>query len=84
MVSSDTQRQHQELAKRRDELRDRLERIRQDLQTELDSDLDEQALQLQNRDQLLEIQRVTRQELARTEDQLAKLRREDGGDRQLH
>lgn len=84
MVSSDTQRQHQELAKRRDELRDRLERIRQDLQTELDSALDEQALQLQNRDQLLEIQRVTRQELARTEDQLAKLRREDGGDRQLH
>jgi len=84
MVSSDTQRQHQELAKRRDELRDRLERIRQDLQTELDSDLDEQALQLQNRDQLLEIQRVTRQARARTEDQLAKLRREDGGDRQLH
>lgn len=61
------------LQQRRDELRDRLERIRRDLQSELDRDLDEQALQLQNRDTLAEIQRVTREELARVEDQLAKL-----------
>lgn len=63
-----------QLQQRRDELRDRLERIRRDLQAELDRDLDEQALQLENRDTLIEIQRVTRQELARTEDQLAKIR----------
>jgi hypothetical protein len=64
-----------ELMKRRDALRDRLERLRRDLQTPLDRDLDEQALQLENRDTLIEIQRVTRQELARVEDQIARLGR---------
>ena len=73
MVSGDIERQRGELEQRRDELRDRLERIRRDLESPLDRDLDEQALQVQNQDQLLEIQRVTRQELARTEDQLARL-----------
>lgn len=63
-----------ELQRRRDELRDRLERIRRDLETKLDRDLDEQAIQLENRDTLVEIQRVTRQELARVEDQLKKVR----------
>lgn len=63
-----------ELQRRRDELRDRLERIRRDLESKLDRDLDEQAIQLENRDTLVEIQRVTRQELARVEDQLEKVR----------
>lgn len=63
-----------ELQQRRDELRDRLERIRRDLESGLDRDLDEQSIQLENRDTLVEIQRVTRQELARVEDQLARVR----------
>lgn len=78
------QQQQQQLEARRNELRDRLERIGRDLRTPLDTDLDEQALQVQNRDQLLEIQRVTRQELARTEDQLSRLEREQGKGPGLH
>jgi len=80
----DVQQQQQQLEARRNELRDRLERIGRDLRTPLDTDLDEQALQVQNRDQLLEIQRVTRQELARTEDQLSRLEREQGKGPGLH
>lgn len=63
-----------ELQRRRDELRDRLERIRRDLQSGLDRDPDEQSIQLENHDTLVEIQRVTRQELARVEDQLERVR----------
>ncbi|HLU62246.1 MAG TPA: hypothetical protein VKZ99_07840 [Gammaproteobacteria bacterium] len=80
----DVQQQQQQLEARRNELRDRLERIGRDLRTPLDTDLDEQALQVQNRDQLLEIQRVTRQELARTEEQLSRLEREQGKGPRLH
>lgn len=60
------------LKKRRDELLNRLERIRQDIAQLLDRDLEEQAQQLQNRDTLLEIERVTREELAAVERELTK------------
>jgi len=51
------------LLEKRDELLQRLERIRQDLQGGLDADAEEQAQQLENRDTLLEIARVTEEEL---------------------
>ncbi len=61
----------QALQQRRDELRQRLEAIRKELRGGLDHDLEDQAIQLENRDTLLEIARVTEQELARVEQQLA-------------
>jgi len=51
------------LTARRDELLQRLERIRDDLKSGLEADAEEQALQLENRDTLLEIARVTEEEL---------------------
>jgi hypothetical protein len=51
------------LIARRDELLQRLERIRNDLKSGLEADAEEQALQLENRDTLLEIARVTQEEL---------------------
>lgn len=55
--------QHQALLKKKNELEDRLQRIRNDLAGKLDADLEEQAVQLENRDVLLEIARVTESEL---------------------
>lgn len=52
-----------ELEHRRDELIARLESIRRDLASGLDADLEEQSQQLENRDTVLEIERVTREEL---------------------
>jgi len=49
----------------------RLQAIRRDLQGGLDRDMSDQAIQLENRDTLLEIARVTEQELAQVEQQLA-------------
>lgn len=60
----------QALVQKRDELSQRLAAIRRDLQGGLDRDMSDQAIQLQNRDTLLEIARVTEQELARVEQQL--------------
>jgi hypothetical protein len=51
------------LTARRDELLQRLERIRNDLKSGLEADAEEQALQLENRDTLMEIARVTEEEL---------------------
>ena len=53
----------QTLTEKRDELLARLERIHADLKNGLDADLEDQALQLENRDTLLEIARVTEEEL---------------------
>ena len=61
----------QELENKRTELRQRLEAIRRDLHGGLDRDMSDQAIQLENRDTLLEIARVTEQELERVEQQLA-------------
>ncbi len=53
----------QTLVDKRDELLERLERIRADLESGLESDMEDQAIQLENRDTLLEIARITEEEL---------------------
>jgi len=58
-----TMQDRETLTARRDELLQRLERIRDDLKSGLEADAEEQALQLENRDTLLEIARVTEEEL---------------------
>lgn len=55
--------QRRALLQRRDELRARLQRIRDDLGGGLEADSEERAQQLENRDALLEIARVTEEEL---------------------
>lgn len=62
-----------ELLKERNELYQRLENIREELQQPLADDLDEQPSQLQHRQNLIEIQRKARQRLARVEDVLRQL-----------
>lgn len=47
----------------KEELEKRLEKIRKDLSTRLSADFEEQAIELENRDVLLEIARVTEEEL---------------------
>jgi hypothetical protein len=61
------------LIRKRDELRERLERIRKDIAGGLDSDFEEQAVQLENRDALLEIARVTEEELEEVLKQLREM-----------
>lgn len=58
---------------RKEELEERLEEIRADLRGGLDRDLEEQAQQLENRETLMEIDRVTREELGRIEEEIANL-----------
>ncbi len=62
---------HQELIKRRDELRERIAAIRRDIGGGLDHDLEDQAQQLENYETLVEIARVAEQELEEVEKQLA-------------
>ena len=62
-----------ELEQKRDQLRDRLASVRRDLESGLDRDLEDQAQQLENRDTLMEIARVTEQELRDLEVQLDEL-----------
>ena len=52
------------LLEKKKELEERLEKIHKDLRHELSADFEEQALELENRDVLLEIARVTEEELA--------------------
>ncbi len=63
----------EELLKQRDELRQRHDKIMADLNHGLEADLEEQAIQLENRDTLLEIERVTSEQLVRIEEELGKL-----------
>ncbi len=53
----------QELLAKKAELEERLERIQNDMKAGLDADWEEQATQLENRDVLMEIARVTEEEL---------------------
>ncbi|NNE38627.1 MAG: hypothetical protein HKN08_10020 [Gammaproteobacteria bacterium] len=53
----------QELLAKKAELEERLEKIQNDMKAGLDADWEEQAVQLENRDVLLEIARVTEEEL---------------------
>ncbi len=52
-----------ELQSKKKELEERLARIRQDLGQTLSADFEEQATELENRDVLIEIARVTEEEL---------------------
>lgn len=63
----------EDLQVRRDELAARLQAIRRDLAAGLASDLEDQAQQLENQETLLEIARVTEQELLAVEDRLRAL-----------
>ena len=70
---TDQQQQRQELLKRRDELRERLEAIKRNQRRGLDPDWEEQAIQLENADVEAEIARVTAEELAKVDAALAEL-----------
>jgi RNA polymerase-binding transcription factor DksA len=61
----------EELISKKKELEDRLEKIRQDLGRGLDADFAEQAVQLENHDVLLEIARVSEEELLKINKQLS-------------
>ncbi len=67
----------EELVRKRQELTDRLAAIRRDLGGGLARDLEDQAQQLENQDTLMEIARVTEQELERVERELSALDRGD-------
>jgi len=62
-----------ELEQRRDELTERLRSIRADLASGLARDMEDQSQQLENEDTLLEIARVTEQELRDVKIQLREL-----------
>lgn len=64
------------LRERRDALRKRLDAIAADIRRGLDADSEEQAVELENAEVLDEIARVTREELARVEEALARHRAE--------
>lgn len=53
----------EELLNQKNELEARLQKIKSDISGGLDADFEEQAVQLENRDVLLEIMRVTEEEL---------------------
>ena len=63
----------EELLIQRDELRERHDKIMAELNHGLDADLEEQTTQLENRDTLLEIERVTSEQLLKIEEDLGKL-----------
>jgi len=60
----------EELLKKRKELMDRVDAIRADYRRGLDADSEERAVQLENRDTLQEIERVSLEEIARIDEKL--------------
>ncbi len=62
----------EQLLKKRDELKDRLDAIKADYGRGLDADSEEQAQELENAEVLAEISRVTLEELEAIEKLLAK------------
>ena len=63
----------QQLLDKKRELSQRLQKIERDLRGALDADFAEQAVQLENRDVLNEIARVTREEIRAIDRALAEL-----------
>ena len=61
---------YDELITKRDELRQRLDKIKQDFQKGLDADSEERAVQLENADVLNEIARTTEQDLISLEEKI--------------
>ena len=62
-----------QLLQKKQELEERLKKIQQDISGGLNPDFSEQAVQLENRDVLLEIARVTEEELETLKKQLSEL-----------
>lgn len=58
------------LLTKKKELEERLEKIKRDIGQKLSADSEEQATELENRDVILEIARVTEEELARVSAEL--------------
>lgn len=63
----------EELLTRKQELEERLINLKKDISGKLEADFAEQATQLENRDVLLEILRVSEEELQNTKSKLAAL-----------
>lgn len=63
----------EELLKKRKELMDRVAAIRADYRQGLDADSEERAVQLENRETLQEIERVSLEEIAKIDEQLKAL-----------
>lgn len=70
---SNTQKEKEQLIEKRNELRTRLESIEKDYRQGLDSDLEEQAVQLENAEVQEVIAKSTSEELQRIEERLAEL-----------
>lgn len=64
---------YDELITKRDELRQRLDKIKQDFKKGLDADSGERAVQLENADVLNEIARTTEEELISLEEKIRQL-----------
>ena len=63
----------EKLIQKRKELQDRLDSITQDYKRGLSADSEERAQELENRETLQEIERVTREEIAKIDEELNKL-----------
>ncbi len=61
------------LQEKKQELEERLEKIKADIGRGLSADSEEQAIELENRDVLMEIARVTEEELASVNAKLSEL-----------
>ena len=70
---SNTQNEKEQLIEKRNELRARLESIENDYRQGLDSDLEEQAVQLENAEVQEGIAKSTSEELQRIEEKIANL-----------
>lgn len=76
MSASTLQDRKSTLIQQRDQLRQRLDAIRQDFAKGLDQDWEEQAVQLENAEVLNEIARVTAEELNKIEIAVERIERE--------
>jgi RNA polymerase-binding transcription factor DksA len=75
LTEAEMETRKQDLSVRRTALRERLNAIKKDYAQGLDSDWEEQALQLENAEVLQEISRVTAEELSKVENGIERLER---------
>lgn len=62
-----------ELIKKRQELQQRIDAIHKDIKNGLNADSGERAVELENRDTLLEIERIALEDIAKIDEQLNQL-----------
>jgi RNA polymerase-binding transcription factor DksA len=70
---ADNQQTREQLEKRRDEINAQLNRVNENLQTELDRDPEEQAIEVEQEDVSITMEDNLRAELAQIEDRLLRL-----------